>query len=33
MGLAYKLHNTPPASKDLVSRVIEQFRAAGCHAR
>jgi pyruvate formate lyase activating enzyme len=33
MGLDYKLLNTPPASKDLVNRVIEQFRAAGCHAR
>jgi pyruvate formate lyase activating enzyme len=33
MGLDYKLHNTPPPSKDLVNRVIEQFRAAGCHAR
>lgn len=33
MGLEYKLANTPPPSRDLVDRVIEQFRAAGCHAR
>lgn len=33
MGLEYKLENTKPPSRDLVNRVIEQFRAAGCHAR
>jgi pyruvate formate lyase activating enzyme len=33
MGLEYKLENTLPPSRDLVNRVIEQFRAAGCHAR
>jgi pyruvate formate lyase activating enzyme len=33
MGLEYKLENTPPPSRDLVNRVIEQFRAAGCQAR
>jgi pyruvate formate lyase activating enzyme len=33
MGLEYKLANTLPASRDLVSRVIGQFRAAGCQAR
>jgi pyruvate formate lyase activating enzyme len=33
MGLEYKLENTQPPSRDLVNRVIEQFRAAGCHAR
>jgi pyruvate formate lyase activating enzyme len=33
MGLEYKLENTLPPSRDLVDRVIEQFRAAGCHAR
>lgn len=33
MGLEYKLENTEPPSRDLVNRVIEQFRAAGCHAR
>jgi pyruvate formate lyase activating enzyme len=33
MGLDYKLLNTPSASRDLVNRVIEQFRAAGCQVR
>jgi pyruvate formate lyase activating enzyme len=33
MGLEYKLENTPPASRDLVERVLGQFRAAGCKAR
>jgi pyruvate formate lyase activating enzyme len=33
MGLEYKLLNIEPPSRDLVNRVIEQFRAAGCQAR
>lgn len=33
MGLEYKLENTQPPSRELVNRVIEQFRAAGCQAR
>jgi len=33
MGLDYKLEHTQPPSRDLVNRVIEQFRAAGCQAR
>jgi len=33
IGLEYKLLNTPPAGRDLVDRVIEQFRSAGCQAR
>jgi pyruvate formate lyase activating enzyme len=33
MGLDYKLENTEPPSKELVARVIDRFRAAGCHAR
>jgi len=33
LGLEYKLLNTPPPGPELVNRVIEQFRAAGCHAR
>jgi pyruvate formate lyase activating enzyme len=33
IGLEYKLENTKPPSRDLVNRVIEQFRAAGCRAR
>jgi pyruvate formate lyase activating enzyme len=33
MGLEYKLENTQAPSRDLVNRVIEQFRAAGCNAR
>lgn len=33
IGLDYKLLNTAPASRDLVDRVIGQFRAAGCKVR
>jgi pyruvate formate lyase activating enzyme len=33
MGLDYKLQDTPPAGRDLVDRVIGQFRAAGCQVR
>jgi pyruvate formate lyase activating enzyme len=33
MGLDYKHHDTPPPSRDLVNRVIGQFRDAGCRAR
>ncbi len=33
MDLEYKLENTQAPSRDLVNRVIEQFRAAGCNAR
>jgi pyruvate formate lyase activating enzyme len=33
MGLEYKLLDTPTPSRDLVDRVIGQFRAAGCQAR
>jgi pyruvate formate lyase activating enzyme len=33
IGLDYKLLNTAPASKELVNRVIGQFRAAGCRVR
>ena len=33
MGLDYKHLDTPPPSRDLVNRVIGQFRAAGCSAR
>lgn len=33
MGIEYKLANTQPPSPELKSRVIEQFRAAGCNAR
>ena len=33
MGLEYKHQDTPTPTPDLVNRVIEQFRAAGCHAR
>ena len=33
IGLEYKLENTQPPSRDLVNRVLEQFRAAGCQAR
>src|SRR4029077_8666519 len=33
MGLDYKHVDTPAPSRDLVNRVIEQFRAAGCQAR
>ena len=33
IGLDYKLRNTPPASKELVDRVIGQLRTAGCRVR
>ena len=33
MNLEYKHANTPAPTPDLVNRVIEQFRAAGCRAR
>ena len=33
MNLDYKHANTPPPTTELVNRVIEQFRAAGCRAR
>ena len=33
MKLDYKNVNTPTPTRDLVNRVIEQFRAAGCRAR
>jgi pyruvate formate lyase activating enzyme len=33
MGIEYKLLHTPTASRDLVNRVIGQFRAAGCQVR
>lgn len=33
MGIEYKLENTLPPSRELVDRVIGQFRAAGCQAR
>jgi pyruvate formate lyase activating enzyme len=33
MKLAYKEENTPSASPELVKRVLDQFRAAGCNAR
>jgi len=33
MNLEYKLANTESPTPDLVNRVIEQFRAAGCRAR
>jgi pyruvate formate lyase activating enzyme len=33
MGLDYKLLETPTAGRDLVDRVIGQFRAAGCRVR
>jgi pyruvate formate lyase activating enzyme len=33
MELEYKLARTTPPTPDLVERVIEQFRAAGCRAR
>jgi pyruvate formate lyase activating enzyme len=32
MDLEYKHHDTPTPSRDLVNRVIEQFKAAGCNA-
>jgi pyruvate formate lyase activating enzyme len=33
LALDYTLANTPPASPELVARVIGQFRQAGCNAR
>lgn len=33
MGLDYKHAKTEPPTPELVNRVIEQFRSAGCHAR
>jgi pyruvate formate lyase activating enzyme len=33
MDLEYKHHDTPPPSRELVSRVIGQFREAGCQVR
>jgi pyruvate formate lyase activating enzyme len=33
LGLEYRLGDTPPASAQLVERVLGQFRAAGCNAR
>ena len=33
MGLDYKLFDTPTAGRELVDRVIGQFRAAGCRVR
>jgi pyruvate formate lyase activating enzyme len=33
MGIEYKEADTPSAAPDLVKRVVEQFRAAGCRAR
>ena len=33
MGIEYKLLDTPTASRDLVTRVIGQFQAAGCQVR
>jgi pyruvate formate lyase activating enzyme len=33
LGLDYQLADTPPASPELVSRVLGQFREAGCNAR
>jgi pyruvate formate lyase activating enzyme len=33
MGLEYQHLNTPPPGRDLVNRVIGQFRDAGCRAR
>jgi pyruvate formate lyase activating enzyme len=33
MNLAYKEENTPSAPPELVKRVLDQFRAAGCNAR
>jgi pyruvate formate lyase activating enzyme len=33
LGLEYKLDSTPSAPPELVNRVLEQFRAAGCRAR
>jgi hypothetical protein len=33
MGIDYKEANTPSAPPELVKRVVEQFKAAGCRAR
>jgi len=33
LEMDYTLENTPPASPELVARVVGQFRAAGCNAR
>ena len=33
MGLEYKHRDTPTPTPDLINRVIEQFRAAGCRVR
>ena len=33
MNLEYKHADTPPPTPELIKRVIEQFRAAGCNAR
>jgi len=33
LGLEYQLTDTPPASPELVQRVLGQFRDAGCNAR
>jgi pyruvate formate lyase activating enzyme len=33
MNLEYKHANTPPPTPELINRVVEQFRAAGCRAR
>jgi pyruvate formate lyase activating enzyme len=33
LGAEYTLESTPPASPELVARVIDQFKAAGCNAR
>ena len=33
LGLDYQLTDTPPASPDLIARVLGQFRDAGCNAR
>jgi pyruvate formate lyase activating enzyme len=33
MNLEYKCADTPTATPELVKRVIEQFRAAGCRVR
>jgi pyruvate formate lyase activating enzyme len=33
MNIEYKHANTNPPSRELIDRVLEQFRAAGCRAR
>jgi pyruvate formate lyase activating enzyme len=33
MGLPYEHEHTPTPTPDLIARVINQFRAAGCNAR